>query len=116
MKSDSQDVIVGTRTEGSAAVLQLSGEIDMKTSALVKTKLKELFSAKPKVLVVDLSAVTFMDSSGLATMVGALKQCRVSGSRLKLAGLTQDVRNIFEICRLEKIFDIYDSPAAALAQ
>ena len=116
MKDDSQDVIIGTRKEGSSAVLELGGEIDMGTSALVKTKLKELFSEKPKVLVVDLTAVTFMDSSGLATMVGALKWCRVNGGELRLAGLRQGVRNIFEICRLEKIFQIYDSPVEALSQ
>jgi anti-sigma B factor antagonist len=61
-----------------------------------------------------MTQVEFMDSSGLATLVGALKWCRRNGSQLKLVGLVQRVRNIFEISRLESIFQIYDSEAEAL--
>lgn len=75
----------------------------------------ELFQDKPPVLVVNMTQVEFMDSSGLATLVGALKWCRRNDSQLKLVGLVQRVRNIFEISRLESIFQIYDSEAEALS-
>ncbi|MHC4725736.1 MAG: STAS domain-containing protein [Planctomycetota bacterium] len=111
-----QPVIRGVKHEGSAIVLELGGEIDMKCSARVKDKFKEIYRDKPKVLVVDMTEVKFMDSSGLATLVGVLKWCRLKGCELRLAGLTQGVRNIFEICRLESIFQMYDSRAEALSQ
>ena len=111
-----QPVIRGVKHEGRAIVLELGGEIDMKSSAKVKDKFKEIYRDKPSVLVVDMTEVEFMDSSGLATLVGVLKWCRLNGSELRLAGLTKAVRNIFDICRLESIFQIYDSRAEALSQ
>lgn len=113
--SDSQNVIRGTRREGKAEVLTLGGEIDMKTSTGVKSKLHEIFRDKPQVLVIDMTEVKFMDSSGLATLVGALKWCRTNGGELRLAGLAQGVRSVFEICRLETIFQIYDNLPEALS-
>lgn len=111
-----RSVIRGVRNEGQAVVLELAGEIDMQCSVEVRHKLKELFRSKPPVLVIDMTQVEFMDSSGLATLVSALKWCRLNNSELKLVGLVQRVRSIFEICRLESIFQIYDSEAEALSQ
>jgi len=111
-----QPVIRGIKHEGSAIVLELGGEIDMKSSVKVKDKFKEIYRDKPPVLVVDMTEVEFMDSSGLATLVGVLKWCRLNGSELRLAGLSTGVRNVFDICRLESIFQIYDSRAEALSK
>ena len=111
-----RSVIRGIRHEGRAVVLELGGEIDMKCSVKLKDKFKEIYKDKPPVLIVDMSEVEFMDSSGLATLVGVLKWCRLNGSELRLAGLTKSVQNIFEICRLESIFQIYDNLAKALSQ
>ena len=112
----SQSVIRGIEREGRAIVLELGGEIDMKCSAKVKNKFKEIYQDKPPLLVVDMTEVKFMDSSGLATLVGVLKWCRLNGCELRLAGLSKAVRNIFDICRLESIFQIYSSRTEALSQ
>jgi anti-sigma B factor antagonist len=114
-RGDSQDVIRGVRRSGEAIVLELAGEIDMERSTEVRRKFKELFREKPAVVVVDMTQVKFIDSSGLAILVSALKWCRLNGSQLKLVGLVQSVRSIFEICRLDSIFQIYDSEAEALS-
>jgi anti-sigma B factor antagonist len=114
--SDSQDIIRAVRQEGQAVVLELSGEIDMQCSVKLRNKFIELLKDKPPVLVVNMTKVEFMDSSGLGTLVEALKWCRQNGSQLKLAGLTQAVRNVFEISRLETIFQIYDSETEALSE
>ncbi len=111
-----QPIIRGVKFEGRAIVLELGGEIDMKCSARVKDKFKEIYRDKPPVIVVDMTEVEFMDSSGLATLVGVLKWCRLNGSELRLAGLATGVRNVFDICRLESIFQIYDSRAEALSK
>ena len=114
--SSPKDVIKGVIHTDQGVVLELYGEIDMKCSMKLKDTFKEIFWHKPAILVVDMTDVEFMDSSGLATLVGALKWCRLNGSELRLAGLAQGVRSIFEICRLETVFQIYSSQAEALSQ
>ncbi|MEE8380069.1 MAG: STAS domain-containing protein [Gammaproteobacteria bacterium] len=109
-------IIRAVKQNDEVVVLELGGQIDMKCSPKVKDKFKEIFQDKPRVIVVDMTEVEFMDSSGLATLVGALKWCSVNGGELRLAGLAKGVRSIFEICRLETIFQIYDSRAEALSQ
>ena len=111
-----QDVIKAVQHKNQDVIIQLAGEIDIKCSGKIKSKFKEIFENKPPALIVDMTEVSFMDSSGLAVLVGALKQSRINNSKLKLAGLTKDVRSIFEICRLETIFEIFDTPDEALAK
>ena len=67
MKNDSsnpQDIVRGTRWEGKTVILELGGEIDLKTSTEVKNKLHEIFKDNPQILVVDMTAVEFMDYNG----------------------------------------------------
>jgi anti-sigma B factor antagonist len=110
-----RDIIKDVRYADQAVVLDLAGEIDMKCSVELRNKFIELLKNKPPVLVVNMTEVRFMDSSGLGTLVEALKWCRQNGGQLKLVGMVQSVRNIFEISRLESIFQIYDSEAEALS-
>jgi len=112
----SQGVIRSVRRQGRTTVLELGGEIDMKCFAELKGKFKELYDKKPAIILVDMTHVEFMDSSGLATLVGALKWCHLNSCEMKLVGMAQRVRNIFEICRLDSAFQIYDSEAEALAK
>jgi len=109
------DLIKSIRREGKAVVLELSGEIDMHHCMKLRDKFVDLLRDKPPVLVVNLSEVGFMDSSGAATLVGALKLCRRIGCQLRLVGLTERVRNVFEICRLESVFQFYEDEAEALS-
>lgn len=113
--SSPQNIIRGTRHQGKAMILELGGEIDMKCSAALKAKFAELYKQNPQVLVVNMEKVEFLDSSGLASLVGALKWCRQNDSEFKLAGLCKRVKSIFEICKLESIFQIYDSEDEALS-
>lgn len=114
--SDSRDVIKGVRHEGQVVVLELGGEIDMQCSTKLRIKFLELFKGRPQVLVVNMTKVGFMDSSGLATLVEVLKWCHRNDSQLKLVGLAENVRNVFELSRLESLFQIYDNEAEALSQ
>ena len=64
-------------------------------------------------LVVDLTAVPFIDSSGLAALVSGLKATRQAGGTLKLAGLNEQARTVFRLTRLERVFELYPDAAAA---
>ncbi|MCF7957931.1 MAG: STAS domain-containing protein [Phycisphaerae bacterium] len=110
------DIIKNVRNEGSAVVLELAGEIDMQCSTELRGEIMAILQEKPSALVVNMSQVTFMDSSGLATLVEALQWSRRNGGTFRLSGLQENVRNVFEISRLESFFEIYDSEAEAMAQ
>ena len=66
-----------------------------------------------KGIVIDLAKTTFIDSAGLGALVSLLKNCNQRGIRLYLAGLTPQVRQIFELTRLYRLFDIFETVALA---
>ena len=97
-----------------SVVLELAGDIDLNCSNLMREILMDAFGSKPEAVILDLSAVTFMDSSGLATLVEALQTSRKEKISLKLVGLQSQVKSLFEIARLEQLFDLFDSQEEAL--
>jgi len=64
-------------------------------------------------LVVDFSATRFIDSVGLGALVSLLKSCSQRRVPIALAALSPQVRQIFELTRLYRLFDIYDTPEQA---
>ena len=69
---------------------------------------------KPKRLIVDLSRVTYIDSSGLAVLIEGMQNMDALGGKLVLAGLQENVRSIFEIARLDQVFVIFPDVKTAL--
>ena len=96
-------------------VLPLQGEIDLHVSPRISEKLGEMIKQKPSRVVIDLSGVTYIDSSGLAILISAMQDVEEYGGRFGLAGLQENVRTIFETSRLDKVFLIYPHVDAALA-
>lgn len=64
-------------------------------------------------VVLDLSKVDFMDSTGLGAMLSCLRALKGKGGALKLTGLTSDVAQLFEIVMMDRVFEIYPSPEEA---
>jgi anti-anti-sigma factor len=95
-------------------VLPLKGEIDLHVSPSVTASLNALIEKKPGRLVVDLSEVTYIDSAGLAALIEAMQKVEGYGGRFLLAGLQETVRSIFEISRLDQVFQIFPDVNAAL--
>ncbi|MBA2433452.1 MAG: STAS domain-containing protein [Chthoniobacterales bacterium] len=96
-------------------VLPLEGEIDLHVSPGIAASLQEMVKAKPPQLVVDLSRVPYIDSSGLAVLIEAMQNVAAYGGKFALAGLQESVRPIFEIARLDQVFRIFPDVDAALA-
>ncbi|MBN1846932.1 MAG: STAS domain-containing protein [Sedimentisphaerales bacterium] len=109
------DVVRAIRRQDKAVVLELAGEIDLHRSVKLRERLLDLTAERPDMIVINLSEVSFMDSSGLATLVEALQLCRRNGGALKLVGIQERVRSILEISRLDHIFPIFDSESEAMA-
>jgi anti-sigma B factor antagonist len=98
-----------------ADVLSLKGEIDLHVSPSVTALLNAKIEKKPQRLVVDLSDVTYIDSAGLAALIEAMQKMEGYGGKFLLAGLQETVRSIFEISRLDQVFQIFPDVDAALA-
>jgi anti-sigma B factor antagonist len=96
-------------------VLVLKGEIDLHVSPSVTASLNSMIEKKPQRLVVDLSGVTYIDSAGLAALIEAMQKVEGYGGKFLLAGLQETVRSIFEISRLDQVFQIFADVNGALA-
>ncbi len=104
-----------TPRQNRSRVLPLNGEIDLHVSPSVTALLNAMIAEKPQHLVVDLSRVTYIDSSGLAALIGAMQRVEGYGGKFLLAGLQGTVCDIFENVRLDQVFQIFPDAAAALA-
>jgi anti-sigma B factor antagonist len=96
-------------------VLPLDGEIDLHVSPRVALSLSQMVKKKPGKLVVDLSRVSYIDSSGLAVLIEAMQGVEEYGGSFAIAGMQETVRSIFEIARLDQVFRIYPDVDSALA-
>lgn len=97
-----------------AAIVQVVGDVDLNRSPALQDALLKLLDEKPSAVIIDLTGVGYMDSSGVASLVKLLSRVRQKGVSLKLAGLTDRVRNIFEITRLDSVFEIHGTCEEAL--
>ena len=89
-----------SRSNGSS-VVAVAGEIDMATAPELANVLNDFAQES---VVVDLSAVTFIDSSGLATLADAQKRMRHAGGQLAIDRVQPSVQKLFEITRLTELF------------
>ena len=95
-------------------VLPLEGVIDLHVSPQISASLANLIAVKPSKVVVDLSKVTYIDSSGLAVLIEAMQNVAHYGGQFALSGLQEGVRPIFEIARLDQVFRIFPDTTSAL--
>ena len=107
------DVILEVTQEGHG-VLAVRGEVDMHSSPRVREAQIRLLKEGARRIVIDLSGVAYMDSSGIATLIEGLQWSRREGREFRLAGLTAAVRDVFELARLADVFEIFATRDAAL--
>ncbi|RMI01654.1 MAG: anti-sigma factor antagonist [Calditrichaeota bacterium] len=105
---------VNVRSQGSTKIVAIEGEVDLYSSPQVRDTLLEVVQQQPPAVVVDLRGVSYMDSSGLATLIEALQMIEQHSGRLLLADIRPEVREVFELSRLDSVFRIYDSVEQAL--
>ncbi len=109
------EVSVTSRRSGDRTVVHVAGEIDVYTAPALREELAVQQEAGPADLVVDLTDVPFMDSTGLGVLVGALKRARTTGGDLRLVIDQEKVLKVFRITALTQVFDIHASLDEALA-
>ena len=101
--------------KGSAVLMLVQEErLDAHNSGELKTQMLKLFEDGKSNLVVDLSDVRFVDSSGLGALVSGFKNASSRNGSLKLSGLQMQVKSMFELTRLHRVFEIYNDAEEAL--
>ncbi|HEV2261111.1 MAG TPA: STAS domain-containing protein [Candidatus Rubrimentiphilum sp.] len=109
------DIKVNVREpKGDTYVVDLSGEIDVYTSPKVKDAIGELIDKGHYNLVINLENVRYIDSTGLGVLIGGLKRVREHGGTVNLVCTNPQIKKIFDITGLVKIFGIYDDVDAAM--
>ena len=97
-------------------IFDISGDIDLATSPeLRKALLRELRELRMPRVILNLKAVRYIDSSGVASLVEGLKASRDVGSRFVMFGLNTTIREVLQLSKLVRIFEICDSEEQAVA-
>jgi anti-sigma B factor antagonist len=108
------ELTLNHRKEGDKTVLEVGGEVDVYTAPKLREKLVELVGEGLYDVVVDMTKVEFLDSTGLGVLVGGLKRVRSHDGSLSLVCNQERILKIFRITGLTKVFPIYDSLDEAL--
>jgi anti-sigma B factor antagonist len=99
----------GPASGRSGPLVRVSGEVDIQTSHILDEHLQRILSEGHASMVVDLSQVTFLDSTGLSVLINALKRCQGAGGHMRLESPRPHVRRVFEVTGLSDVFDVTDS-------
>ena len=102
------------RSKNNVEILELAGELDFHSSPELREKLQELIKKQAAKILINLKKVSYIDSSGLATFVETLQKMKRQSGRLILSDLAPAVRSVFEIAKLDHIFQLTGSEQEAL--
>ena len=95
------------REEGDAVIASLRGEVDLESSPVAREVLLGCVARAKKVLV-DLSGVEYIDSSGVASLVEAFQRAKKTGVTFALVSVNESARRVLELARLDKVFTIHE--------
>lgn len=102
--------------EGGIHVVTVEGEADLHSSPRLKAALIEAIDEGAHTIVVDMTETTFIDSSALGVLLGVLKRVRPAGGSVLLVVPDRNVRRIFELTLLDRVFTLHDTTTAALEE
>lgn len=95
-------------------VVEVDGQLIVGNRHEMKAKVLEALEAGDRKFLIDFTKTGYIDSSGLGVLVSLSKKIRDEGGDLRLAGLNEDLKTLFELTKLDTLFAIADSPAEAL--
>ncbi|MEH2273438.1 MAG: STAS domain-containing protein [Nostoc sp.] len=93
-------------------VIKLTGNLNATTSQDFRQNITNILETGAKIVLVDFKDVTFMDSSGLGALVLAFKTLRAADSKLVLCSISEQVRILFELTNMDKVFEIFPNQDA----
>lgn len=106
---------ISTRAQSGFEVITLEGEIDLYVAPKVREAVLQACERAGKGVLVDLTAVPYMDSSGIATLIEGLQWSRREGGHFVLAGVQEPVLDTLKLARLHELFDLFPTIQDALS-
>ena len=106
--------ITSERLDDDSGLVSVSGESDLYTAPQLKGEVLRLIGAGSNRLVVDLTRTSFVDSATLGVLLGGLKRLRPKGGEIVLVIADPNIRKIFEITLLDRVFPIVETLPEAL--
>ncbi len=103
------------RLRDDLGLVTLTGEVDIYTAPRLKEHMLELFAAGVHDMVVDLSAVTFIDSTALGVLIGGVRRVSDHGGTMALVVATRPVERILKVTGLDQVFTVHQTRDDALA-
>lgn len=113
MSENDKSLVRDIRKAEAGTVVVLTGDVDLHHSPALHATLVEVAGGRPKRLMLDLSDVPYMDSSGVGTLVEVFRRVSAYKGKMILFGMTSRVRSVFEITKLDRFFTICDSEEQA---
>ena len=101
-------------TQERVRILALGGEIDLHFARVFRTLLEQPTDVATEALVLDLSQATFVDSTGIAVIIGHLRSATRRATFFCIGGMSDTVKQIFEVIHLEKAMPVFETKEAAL--
>jgi anti-sigma B factor antagonist len=102
------------RLQKGVVVLSIHGDADLHVANELRNHLSAAIGSSTSTLVVDLSCVSFIDSMGLGALLGGMKRLQATGGEFRLVVPEGDVRRIFEMTLLDRVFTLHTSREGAL--
>jgi len=110
-----KDLEINIVRNGACSVVHIEGDIDLKTSPDLRAAILDLYEKRGQERVIlDLSAVKYIDSSGVASLVEGLQEAKKRNARFILSALNDAPRHVLELTRLNKVFEITKTVDEAL--
>ena len=106
------EIVLSRETEG--CVVTLRGEVDVYTAPALRNRLVEAVESECGVIIVDMTGVDFIDSSGLGVLVSALKRVREHDAIMRIVCSKESILKIFKITGLDRVFPISATLAEAI--
>jgi len=107
---------IETRTVGDVTVLDCSGKITLGEGTMaIRNTVKDVLKSGGKKIVLNLSDVNYIDSSGIGELVSSYTTVTNQGGHLKLVNLTKKIQELLAITKLLTVFQVFDSEQAAIA-
>ena len=105
---------IDQKEKDGVAICYISGEINIDTTPGLKKAFKKLINSKSRKVLLNFNSVDYIDSLGMSTLIGFLKNLKNIQGVVVLSNLSPKIRSLFTITKCEKIFKIYDTEENAL--
>lgn len=105
---------VAVRQRGETRIVDVAGQLTFESTPDLRSELLQALKQSPTALLVNLTRVSYMDSSGIATLIEGLKAAKGQKTPFGLFGLSRNTRSVLELVRLDRVFQIFSDEDEAL--